>query len=162
MTPLQKKNINILLPLISAALYMFKFDKDFSNYKKSVPVAIGIFIVVLIITNQVTSYIIKEENKPDNGTIPTNADNFDEGTFCRRLYEDITCFFCIRDKALYLELAGLPDAYIIAVNTYWNNNYFAKVGESLRVAINGEVLSLNLLSSTVKTINKRFETLQIQ
>lgn len=161
MTPLQKKNINILLPLISAALYMWKFDKDFSNYKKSVPVAIGIFIVVLIITNQVTSYIIKEENKPDNGTIPANADNFDEGTFCSKLYEDITCYVCWRDKGLYKEFAGLPDAFVIAINKYWNDNYFGKVGESLRVAINGEVLGWEL-ASTLKTINNRFDNLNIQ
>lgn len=161
MTPLQKRNINVILPILLAAVYIYKFDPKLTKYKQTLAVVAAILLITWIITNQVTSYIIKEQSKPDDGNIPANADNFDEGTFCSKLYEDITCVVCWRDKGLYKQLAGLPDAYIIAINSYWNNNYYGKVGQSLRVAINDEVLGW-ALENTKQTLNQRFDTLNIQ
>lgn len=161
MTPLQKRNINVILPVLLAAMYIYKFDPKLSKYKQTLAVVAAILLISWLITNQVTSYVIKEQSKPDDGSIPGNADNFDEGTFCAKLYEDITCIACWRDKGLYTQFASLPDAYIIAINKYWNDNYFGKVNQSLRVAINDEVLGW-ALEKTKQTINNRFDNLNIQ
>lgn len=168
MTPLQKRNINVLVPIVLAAAYVYKFDPKMANYKRTLMVVTVILVVSWLITNQVTSYIIKEQSKPDDGRIPANANDFDEGTFCTRLYNDITCVFCLRDTDLYKQLAALPDAFIVAINSYWNQNYFGKTGQSLRVAINGEQMWTTFYygkfawQNVIATINGRFDQLNIQ
>lgn len=161
MTPIVKRNINMILPLVAASFVVYKMDPKFQDPKRSVIAAAVTFLIVLLITNQITSYLLKESQKPKDGEVPITADGFDERTFCTRLYTDITCYFCWRDKQLYKDMAGLTDAETIALNRYWNDNYFSKVGESLRVAINGEVLGIEL-GSYLNTINSRFDNLNIQ
>lgn len=161
MTNAVRKNINVFIPFLVAGYYIYRTDKSFNNWKTTLPVVIFILIIVWIITRQATNYIYAETNKPDDGTIPANAKDYDEGTFCKKIYNDIYCIFCFRDKSLYYELAGMPDAYIIAVNKYWNDNYYSKDNESLRMAINNETLGWEL-SPVLKTINSRFDKLKIQ
>jgi hypothetical protein len=162
MTPLQKKNINVIVPLLVAVYFVYKTDPKLAGYKKTLPIAIGIFLLIWFITHQATSYVQKEQDKPTPGTIPDAVtDKFDAASFCTKLYNDIDCIFCWRDKELYRQLAAYPDTYIIAINSYWNDKYYSKNGETLRVAINGEVLGI-MLESTKDTINQRFDKLNIQ
>ncbi len=156
-----KKNINALTPVLITCVYIYKTDPEFKNWKKTVPIALVILLVTYFFVSQVTKTIQKELNAPIDGNLPISADDFDFKTFAKKLYNDITCIFCWRDKQLYRDLAAMPDAYIIAINGYWNDNYFDKLGETLRMSINAEVLGI-ALEPTLKTINNRFENLKIQ
>lgn len=160
MTPILKRNINIILPLLLSVVVWQKTDPKLSDPKKTLMVMVVVFVLAWIVTNQITSYALKKATQPKEGELPTTVGNFDYITFAKLLYEDIHCKLCWRDKDLYKQLASMPDVNILAVNKYWAENYYHKNSETMRKAIDGEVLGWEL-EPTRKALNKRFDNLKI-
>jgi hypothetical protein len=154
-----RKNLNIIVPLTIAGYVGYTTYKKTNDPKKTAIATAVLLIVIYAITSAITGGIKAAQDTKIISTVPPDP-NYNPAPLANALYKDIYEIFGFRDKQYYYDLVGLTDAQFVAVCTYWNQNYYSKDNETLKQAINGEVLGIEL-ASTLKTLNARFTNLKI-
>lgn len=159
MTETQRKNINVIIPLAVAGYVSYSQFQKNKDYKKTAIIGLVIFIVIWAITASITSGIKRKKDTELITNVPPDP-NYNPAPIAQALYQDINEVFGFRNKQIYKDLAALTDAQFVAVAKYWNDNYYSKGNQTLKQAINDEVLGWEL-ESTLQAINQRFVNLKI-
>lgn len=157
----QKKAVDILVPTVLAGVTVWFL---FTRTKKVEYVIAGgviVFALGYIVTSQLTKATLLNGPAP----VPTGGgcDSYQPNALIDAIYEDTTCTFCTRDRALYDTLLGLSDCQIIKAYNYWNEKYYTQTNASLAVQIAKQGNFWDDLFGTQQTaIKLKFATLNLQ
>lgn len=156
-----KKNINTIVPLLSAAvvayLLFFRLNK---NWKMTLIFAALAWLVVYIITSKITKTVFNNGPAP----VPTGGgcNDYDPTALIDGIHEDITCFWCVRNRNLYDSLLKLADCQLITAYNYWTEKYYSDINMSLPVAIDNESSFFDSdFGQQQKSLQGRFSTLNL-
>lgn len=159
MTNSTRKNINIILPLGLASYVAWTQYQKKTDPKRIAMISGVLLLVSYAIVSSITGAIKKTQDTDLLNNVP-NDPTYNPAPLAQAFYQDIYEVFGFRNKQIYYDLAGLTDAQFVSVCRYWNDNFYSKDSETLKQAINGEVLGIEL-AGTLTNINRRFENLKI-
>ncbi len=154
-----RKNINIVIPAVVAGYIGYRSYQQQKDWRKPAIITAVSFLIIYAIVASITGGIKRAKDTEIINNTPPDP-NYNPAPLANALFQDIYEIFGFRDKQYYKDLAALTDAQFISVCKYWNDNYYFKDKETLKQAINGEVLGIEL-SGTLETINVRFQNLKI-
>lgn len=156
-----KQLIDLVAPTGLTAVAGYMAFKRSNDWRFITAVIVITFILVYIITSQVT----KRFYLAGPAEVPTGAgaENYNALPLTQKLYDDIYAVFSFRQEAPYRELLALSDAQFIAVYNMWNRTYYEKDQETLPKAIAGENSGLfTEFKGLQSSLARRFQTLNLQ
>lgn len=159
MTSQARKNINIIIPALIAGYVGYKqFEANQDPKRTAIFTAFSLLIAYAIVSS-ITGGIKRAKDTEILNEVPADP-KYNPAPLANSLFQDIYEYFGLRDKQIYYEFAGLTDAQFVQVARYWNDNFYFKDKETLKQAINGEVLGIEL-SPVLDNINARFNNLKL-
>lgn len=159
MTSQARKNINIIIPALIAGYIGYKQYQTSQDAKKAAIFTAFSLLIAYVIVSSITGGIKRAKDTEILNEVPADP-MYNPAPLAQALYDDIYEYFGFRDKQIYYQFAGLTDAQFVQVAKYWNDNFYFKDKETLKQAINGEVLGLEL-APVLDNINARFTNLKI-
>lgn len=162
MTLQQKKLIDATAPLLLAIGLLYYLYSQKKPWQWLAIGGIAAYLVAYAVVTQITKTVVS--NSPADIQVGAGCDNYDPTALMNGIYNDISCFFCFRDRTLYDTLLGLQDCQFRAAYNYWNDNFYGKAGnQSLPIAIQSQGNALDaLFGQQQANLKIRFDQLGLQ
>lgn len=135
-----KRTIDNAVPAVLAGVAGFIAFKKGANWKIVVAAIVIVFIVAYIVTTQVTKnlYVNKPKDVPLVKDYSTDDCKDYDGTSLAKLIKDdydpgfLGSIFHTGSAATYNQVLSLSNCQLIRLYNYWNQNYYAETGKTLK------------------------------
>lgn len=161
LTKSTKTTIDLVLPSAAAgvvAWYIFGRSKD---WRFVLAGAVITWVLLYVIVSRITKTTFVNGPAP----VPTGGgcDDYSPIALADAIYNDTTCYLCIRNKDIYTTLLGLADCQLRKLANYWNEKYYSETGKSLPIMIAEESSIVDSQFGLQQAaISAKFKTLNLQ
>lgn len=130
-----KRTLDYTIPTVGTGIMAWVLIKQKYRWEVLIIGIILTFILLYVVVTQVTKKMYTSgpiEIPTGNGQVdPAVTENYDPTALIQGIYNDTTCYFCLRNRDLYDQLIALTDGQFVKAYNYWNSNYFSQTHATL-------------------------------
>lgn len=161
--------LNVAIPAGAAGLAgIFLYNKKEKDVKVMLFILLVVFLLVWLVTSQVTKTLLANAQKPgtvplpnDTGNTGNNGNNtapFDPGPLATAVFNDTEGWTLMHDTETYRQLNLLSNTALVQVYNYWNDQFYGKHSQTIVQAIDGDTYYGDAYTYA-KSVNDRFKGL---
>lgn len=166
-SPEVSKSMKIYLPVVVAGGAGYVAWQKKASWQVLLIVMGAAWLLSWLLAKTTLNLVADTQDKPKQVDIPAGAlpASFNGKVWADRLYNDISCFICTRDKDLYRDMVNMTDYELLDIANHWNRHHYTKDKETMALAMRREWYDIFSLGSetwdNATALQKRFENLGI-